>query len=566
MHGVRRASAGRLAIATMMTVALVAALVTAQAPVAARASDAVLSQGRSAGASSVASRSTPAAAAVDGDGRTGWRSARAGSQWLQVSIGPQVDVSQVSLQWGDAPATAYEVQISSNGKTWRTLASTTRGDGGTDTYDVAGTGRHVRVLATVSATGTGYSLSELTVRGSRTGSSSATPGVRLAGGAGSWHLEVDGRPFTVEGVTYGAPVAEAATHFPDIASMGANTVRTWGTDTGSGRLFDAASASGLHVVAGLWLDHGVDYVGDTAYKTATLASIRSTVAAYRDRPSLLAWDVGNEVMLGQGESQRVAYARFVDEVARTIHSIDPGHPVTSTDAWIGALSYYEEHAPSLDFYSVNSYGGVGYLEDGWISGGYTKPYLVTETGPAGSWEVPDDANGIPLEPGDEAKARAYTAAWQAVLSHPGVALGATVFNYGLENDEPGVWLNLRTDGLRRLSYFAVQRAYGGEAPTNTSPVVRSMTLSPASGVRPGTPVTLTTSVTDPDGDPVTYRVYATSRYVDGDESLRPMPATTTGPGTMTVQAPSRPGVWKIYVYALDGRGNVGIEARSVRVV
>jgi hypothetical protein len=582
MRGSSRARTGRLAVATAAAMGLMATLLTAHVPVAARAADTVLSQGRSAGASSVSSRSTPAAAAVDGDGRTGWTSRRAGPQWLQVSIGALVDVSQVSVTWGAAPATSYEIQVSSGGKTWRTVASTTTGTGGTETFDVVGTGRHVRVLATVSATGTGYSLSELTVRGTPSrpatggppattapgpsGAPSATPPVRLIGSAGSWGLQVDGRPFRVEGVTYGAPVDQAADHFPDIASLGANTVRTWGTDAGSGPLFDAAATTGLHVVAGLWLDHGVDYATDAAYKTATLASIRTTVASYRDRPSLLAWNVGNEVMLGQGESRRVAYARFVDEVARTIHSVDPGHPVTSTDAWSGAFSYYEEHSPSLDFYSVNSYGGVGHLRADWIAGGYTKPYLVTETGPAGSWEVPDDANGIPLEPGDEAKARAYTAAWQAVLAHPGVALGATLFNYGLENDEPGVWLNLRTDGLRRLSYFAVERAYGGTASTNTSPVVHDMTLTPSTGVRPGQPITVTASATDPDGDRVTYRVYATSRYVDGDESLRVLPTTSTTTGAMTVPAPTRPGVWKIYVYALDGRGNVGIEARSVRVV
>jgi len=36
--------------------------------------------------------------------------------------------------------------------------------------------------------------------------------------------------------------------------------------------------------------------------------------------------------------------------------------------------------------------------------------------------------------------------------------------------------------------------------------------------------------------------------------------------TFTVTAPPATGVWKVYVYAYDGHGNVGIETRSFNVV
>ena len=45
-----------------------------------------------------------------------------------------------------------------------------------------------------------------------------------------------------------------------------------------------------------------------------------------------------------------------------------------------------------------------------------------------------------------------------------------------------------------------------------------------------------------------------------------IPAQFTGNGTFTVTAPQQLGVWKIYLYARDGHGNVGIETRSLRVV
>ena len=125
------------------------------------------------------------------------------------------------------------------------------------------------------------------------------------------------------------------------------------------------------------------------------------------------WDVGNEVILttqdhytgAQIEAERIAYAQYVDQVAQAIHAADPNHPVTSTDAYTGAWPYYKQYTPSLDLMAVNSYGAVCNVKQDWINGGYTKPYILTEGGPSGEWEVPNDANGVPTEPSDPQKAR-----------------------------------------------------------------------------------------------------------------------------------------------------------------
>ena len=39
--------------------------------------------------------------------------------------------------------------------------------------------------------------------------------------------------------------------------------------------------------------------------------------------------------------------------------------------------------PDLDLYAVNSYNAVCDIKSAWEQGGYTKPYIVTETGPGG---------------------------------------------------------------------------------------------------------------------------------------------------------------------------------------
>ena len=404
--------------------------------------------------------------------------------------------------------------------------------------------------------------------------------VRVTGSHGNWQLTVDGNPFQVKGLTWGPPISEAAQRMPDLRAMGVNTVRTWGTDGTSAPLFDAAAANGIRVIAGFWLQPGggpgsggcVNYVTDANYKSTMLAEFTRWVDVYKGHAGVLMWNVGNESVLGMQncfsgaelEDQRNAYTRFVNDVARAIHGIDPNHPVTSTDAWTGAWPYYEANAPDLDLYAVNSYNAVCQVRGDWEAGGYTKPYILTEGGPAGEWEVPDDVNGVPAEPADVAKRDGYRRAWDCLTAHTGVALGGTLFHYGTEQDFGGVWFNLLPGNERRLSYYSVAAAYGGNPGANTPPVISRMDLSRVTDVPAGGQFTIDVAASDPNGDALSWAVMLNSKYIDNAGAL--VPASFTGSGPFTVRAPDRLGVWKVYVYARDGHGNVGIEARSFRVV
>ncbi|MER7936289.1 MULTISPECIES: discoidin domain-containing protein [unclassified Streptomyces] len=408
--------------------------------------------------------------------------------------------------------------------------------------------------------------------------------VKVTGGQGAWQLTVDGQPYQIKGLTWGPSVSDAEKYMPDLKSMGVNTIRTWGTDATSKPLFDSAAAHGVKVIAGFWLQPGggpgsggcVNYLTDTAYKNQVLDEFPKWVQTYKDNPGVLMWDVGNESVLGlqncysgdELERQRNAYTTLVNDITKKIHAIDPNHPVTSTDAWVGAWPYFKRNAPDLDLYAVNSYNAVCDVKAAWQQGGYTKPYIVTETGPAGEWEVPDDANGVPLEPADQAKADGYTRAWGCITGHKGVALGATMFHYGTEYDFGGIWFNLLPAGQKRLSYYAVKRAYGGDTShDNTPPVISDLTVEGGAGqVQAGRDVVLAVKATDPDGDRISYEVLDNSMYIDQSKNLASLPFTDLGGGRLRFTAPDRPGVWKVYVKATDGKGNVGVETRSLRVV
>jgi hypothetical protein len=114
-------------------------------------------------ASSTENAAFPAPAATDGNAGTRWSSAFSDPQWLEVDLGSTQSICKVALNWETAYATAFQIQASTDGSTWTTIYSTTTGTGGTQTLNVSGTGRYIRMYGTARATQYGYSLWEFEV-------------------------------------------------------------------------------------------------------------------------------------------------------------------------------------------------------------------------------------------------------------------------------------------------------------------------------------------------------------------------------------------------------------------
>ncbi|MGW8066698.1 beta-N-acetylglucosaminidase domain-containing protein [Streptomyces ziwulingensis] len=101
----------------------------------------------------------PARAANDGDRGTRWSSPAEDDAWWQVELARPVRLGQVVLRWQDAYPSAYRIEVSADGRHWRTAASVRDGRGGLeaprmDEEDV----RYVRVQGEKRATRYGYSL------------------------------------------------------------------------------------------------------------------------------------------------------------------------------------------------------------------------------------------------------------------------------------------------------------------------------------------------------------------------------------------------------------------------
>ncbi|HLX94348.1 MAG TPA: glycoside hydrolase family 3 C-terminal domain-containing protein [Verrucomicrobiae bacterium] len=115
-------------------------------------------------ASSLQSGSTyPVAAAFDENPTTRWSSAYSDPQWIQVDLGSVQNIARVWLNWENAFAQNYSIQLSTNGSTWTNVYTTTNGPGSINDLAALGTGRYVRMYGTQRGTSYGYSLWEFEV-------------------------------------------------------------------------------------------------------------------------------------------------------------------------------------------------------------------------------------------------------------------------------------------------------------------------------------------------------------------------------------------------------------------
>ncbi|MFJ9547928.1 beta-N-acetylglucosaminidase domain-containing protein [Streptomyces erythrochromogenes] len=118
---------------------------------------------RTARASSSANETAafPASAAVDGSPSTRWSSPAVDGAWWQAELSAPARVGRLELHWQDAYPSAYRVETSADGVTWRTAAAVTSSRGGRESLRLdapAPDTRFLRVTCERRATRYGCSL------------------------------------------------------------------------------------------------------------------------------------------------------------------------------------------------------------------------------------------------------------------------------------------------------------------------------------------------------------------------------------------------------------------------
>ena len=229
--------------------------------------------------------------------------------------------------------------------------------------------------------------------------------------------------------------------------------------------------SGFPSTVGIWLGHerhGFDY-SDSAQVDEQFNKARETILQYKDHPAVLLWGIGNE-MEGFEAGDNPLIWKAVNDIAAMAREIDPAHPTMTVTAEIGGgrIAGVHEQCPAIDIHGINSYGGAMSLPERLRVAGATKPYILTEFGPPGSWETAVTDWGAPLEPTSTEKAAHYRANYEhAVVNQPGLALGAYAFNWGFKMEATATWFGMfLANGSRLAAVDTMTELWSGAALSN----------------------------------------------------------------------------------------------------
>jgi hypothetical protein len=391
--------------------------------------------------------------------------------------------------------------------------------------------------------------------------------VQIEENDGSFTLLVDNEPFFVKG-------AGGDQQMDKLSAYGGNSIRTWSTHNAK-KILDKAHENGIMVTLGLWVGHerhGFDYDNEEAVRSQ-LESFTEEVEKYKDHPALLMWAVGNEMELN-AKNNKVWYA--INDIAKMIKKKDPNHPTMTVVAEISKqkIKYLNERVPDVDILGVNSYRGIDSVPQRIRKFGWERPYMITEWGPNGHWEVPKTTWDAPIEQTSSEKAAVYKSRYENVIAaDKELCLGSYVFLWGQKQERTSTWYGLFLETGEETEVVDVMNyVWSGEWPENRSPQITSALRINDQLAKQNVRLKSKTigksaiELNDPDDDKLKIDWLITHESTDlgvgGDAESKPkeIPGLINSSdfeGNASFTTPDEPGAYRLFVFVYDGHGNAG---------
>ena len=386
-----------------------------------------------------------------------------------------------------------------------------------------------------------------------------------------YRLFVNGEEFFVKG----AGCEHGACHL--VSAYGGNSFRTWRVDNSqsTGReVLDRAWENGLMVMMGLDVAkerHGFDYNDEEAV-AQQLEAIKKDVLDLKDHPALLGWGIGNELNL-RYTNTKVWDA--VDDIAKMIKEVDGNHVVTTMLAGIGKdeVDYIREHCTNIDFISIQMYGDIINLAQRIEEAGYEGPYLVTEWGATGHWEMPSTEWGSPIEQTSSEKADAIKLRYQkAILADDANCLGSYVFLWGQKQERTPTWYGLFTEyGEKTEAINVMEYMWTGKQPEHMAPRVANAIIRGKGGrfdnvkLNPNTEYSSLVEVEHPNNVVLKARAEIMPEPIElsdgGDFEQRPQSIEgliiSASVSEVKFKTPAEKGAYRLFIYIVDDNNNAG---------
>lgn len=395
-------------------------------------------------------------------------------------------------------------------------------------------------------------------------------------------LTVNDQPYDVRGVGLGFKNIEKV---DALKVAGGNTFRTWDMEHIDQQLV-IAQELGLMVAVGIKTGKeltGFDY-NDEAAVAQQFKEVTAAIDKYKNHPNVLMWVINNEPNLlfddkGQSKEANPKVYAAMGDIIDYIHENDPNHPATFSLAGANPIvvALVMKYAPNIDIIAVQNYGDLVTLPASIATSNVDKPYMVTEFGPMGHWELPTTQWNREIEEPSAVKAAGMAKRMQDIIldDKTGKIIGSFAFFWGQKQERTPTWYGMFNEsGEQTARIDELTRMWTGQYPANRAPLSTAIMINNTLAVenvrlKPGQAATVKVLVTDPDGDALTHdwvlmkEVETRSQGGHHEEKPAELPLHIVKSNVqvdyveMTFSAPNEVGEYRLFNYAYDGKNKVG---------
>jgi hypothetical protein len=379
-----------------------------------------------------------------------------------------------------------------------------------------------------------------------------------------WNLIVNGRPFHIKGVV-------GNSYLEKVKDYGGNSIRTgWQKEQ-----LNNAFKLGLYALVNLPAKaerDGMNY-DDTSEIRKQTDRIISIVKKTKDHPAVLMWAVGNELdYIPPLKPFNPKVWNAVNDAARTIHKTDPYHPVMTVigTSMMKKIADIKKHCPDIDLLGINTYGDIYSIPDTLKKYGWTKPYVITEWGPDGYWEVRKTPWGAPYEQTGFEKYECYKRKYLSAMGPINKqCLGSFVFYWsGFKQETTHTWFCMfDSTGLESPLVGLMHYLWTGQKEMNEAPLADSLNIKGFVRYQPivfepGSLQYSKVTASDPEGNKLRYRweIRSEAKYAayagQGEKVPQPLQNLISEQSEAIVfKAPSVSGPYRLFVYVYDDHGH-----------
>lgn len=287
----------------------------------------------------------------------------------------------------------------------------------------------------------------------------------------------NGKPFYIKG-------ASGTGYLKEMAEAGGNTLRVYDT-LNLKTLLDEAQKFNIAVIVDIPLPtsgHAKTYYSDMVTVRNLKLKVKNLVSQYKDHPSILAWNLGNELIFPLTIKNN-NFIKVFNDLVDLIHNIDPNHPVSTSVSGTSRAQTLGIHlsSPKLDLIGFNAFGSITRVES--VMNNIKlitnpKPYFIMEWGNHGPWEAPINIWKSILEPSSTLKSGIYNEVYTSYIEADQNCLGSLAFYWGYKQEGTPTWFNIFDQyGRKSDVYYELTSLWTGKEVQKILPEIKRMSLN-----------------------------------------------------------------------------------------